>query len=246
VSEAYHYVYGVVSSREATPCRLSGAETWADDERTPGSPSTPNPSSDHESEDGEPVLEAAGVHGAERLYPVSHGRVAAIASPIDDREPTETDEDARRHDAVLRALMFEGDGRTVVPMRFGMVFDSERALKNVLRGGRGAFRRALNGVEDQIELGVSLVRPPETSIQSGPLEETVSAELDPLATDYVENDRYSDRLLLNRSYLVPRAEQEQFDEAVAAVADTTDEVLVRYTGPYAPYSFVDIQVGASR
>ena len=228
MSDSAHYVYGVVASRDAATFALTGE-------------------SDRSSTDDGPTLEVTGVHGATELYPISHGRLAALASPIEVTEPEETDADAKRHDEVLRAVMLEGDGRAVVPMQFGMVFESERALKNVLRGGRGAFRRALRTVEGRVELGVKLVRERDVTVDDGAVEGVVTRDLDPLAESVVENDLYSDRLVVNRSYLVEQENQDAFDEAVADLEETfEDDLIVRYSGPFAPYNFVDVHVGAQR
>ncbi len=188
-------------------------------------------------------FETEAVSGATTVYPIAHRRLAALVSDIDVTDPEETDDDARRHDEVLREIMKYGDGRTVVPMRFGMVFETDRALKNVLRGARPAFRRTLRTIDGHVELGVKLVREEHTSIDADVLEATVAEQLEPLATETAENDLFSDRLVLNCSYLVPADERGAFDDAVFDLEETHDDVLVRYTGPFAPYSFVDIHIG---
>ncbi|WP_305037874.1 GvpL/GvpF family gas vesicle protein [Halomontanus rarus] len=189
-------------------------------------------------------FETDAVAGADRVYTVSHRRLAAVVSDIEETEPEQTDEDAQRHDDVLREIMEYGDGRTVVPMRFGMVFENERALKNVLRGARPAFRRAMNDIEGTVELGLKLVREEDADVDGEAIEATVADELEPLAVESTESDLFSDRLVLNRSYLVERVDREAFDEAIARFEDEHDDLLVQYTGPFAPYSFVDVHIGA--
>ncbi|WP_276254239.1 GvpL/GvpF family gas vesicle protein [Halomontanus rarus] len=189
-------------------------------------------------------FETDAVAGADRVYTVSHRRLAAVVSDIEETEPEQTDEDAQRHDDVLREIMEYGDGRTVVPMRFGMVFENERALKNVLRGARPAFRRAMNDIEGTVELGLKLVREEDADVDGEAIEATVADELEPLSVESTESDLFSDRLVLNRSYLVERVDREAFDEAIARFEDEHDDLLVQYTGPFAPYSFVDVHIGA--
>lgn len=189
-------------------------------------------------------FETDAVAGADRVYTVSHRRLAAVVSDIEETEPEQTDEDAQRHDDVLREIMEYGDGRTIVPMRFGMVFENERALKNVLRGARPAFRRTMNDIEGTVELGLKLVREEDADVDREALEAAVADELEPLAKDSTESDLFSDRLVLNRSYLVEREDREAFDEAIARFEDEHDDLLVQYTGPFAPYSFVDVHIGA--
>ena len=191
-------------------------------------------------------FETDAVGDADHVYTVSHRRLSAVVSNIDTTDPDETDEDAQRHDDVLREVMDRDGGRTIVPMQFGMAFESDRALKNVLRGARPAFRRAINDIEGRIELGLKLVREEDADVDTDAIEEAVEDELEPIAAQSVPNDLFSDRLVLNRSYLVERDDRERFDEAVARLEDGHDDLIVRYTGPFAPYSFVDVKIGAQR
>lgn len=188
-------------------------------------------------------LDVDAVGDASTVTTVAHRKHAAVVSDIDTMEPEQSDENVKRHNEVLRAVMNHGDGRTVVPMRFGMVFKNDRALKNVLRNGRRAFTKALQETEGMVELGVKVVAPAEGSPDPEGIQETVDAELDPPSVEATEDERFSDRLLLNRSYLVERADRPAFDDAVDRVEDTHEDVTVQYTGPWPPYSFVDIEIG---
>ncbi|QLK26301.1 GvpL/GvpF family gas vesicle protein [Natrinema zhouii] len=191
-------------------------------------------------------FETDAVAGAERVYTISHRRLGAVVSDIDTTDPEETDEDAQIHDDVLREIMEYDGGTTIVPMQFGMAFESDRALKNVLRGARPAFRRAMNDIEGKIELGLKLVREEDADVDRETIEADVADRLEPIAAQSVENDLFSDRLVLNRSYLVDEDEREAFDDAIADFEDDHDELMVQYTGPFAPYSFVDVKIGAKQ
>ncbi len=197
--------------------------------------------------DDNPVeFETDAVGGADRVYTVSHRRLNAVVSDIDTTSPEETDEDAQRHDDVLREIMERDGGRAIVPMQFGMAFESDRALKNVLRGARPAFRRALNDIEGRIELGLKIVREEDAEVDDDAVEDAVADELESIAAQSVPNDLFSDRLVLNRSYLVEHEDREAFDDAVAELEDQHDDLMFRYTGPFAPYSFVDVKIGAQQ
>ncbi|ELZ17966.1 gas vesicle synthesis protein GvpLGvpF [Haloterrigena salina JCM 13891] len=191
-------------------------------------------------------FETDAVGDADRVYTVSHRRLNAVVSDIDTTDPEETDEDAQRHDDVLREIMDRDGGRTIVPMQFGMAFENDRALKNVLRGARPAFRRAINDIEGREELGLKIVREEDAEVDTDALEEAIADELESIAAQSVPNDLFSDRLVLNRSYLVDRDERERFDEAVSVLEDEYDDLMFRYTGPFAPYSFVDVRIGAQQ
>lgn len=194
--------------------------------------------------DGEPVeFEADAVRDGEYVYTISYRRLGAVVSDVETTDLEETDEDATRHDEVLREVMDRDGGRSVVPMQFGMAFESDRTLKNVLRGARPAFRRALNDVEGRIELGVKVVRGEDDDVDAEAIEESVAETLEPIAAQSVPNDMFSDRLVLNRSYLVDRDDRAAFDDAVADLEDRHDELTFQYSGPFAPYSFVDVEIG---
>src|SRR6056297_2230796 len=195
--------------------------------------------------DGETIeFETDAVAGAECVYTISHRRLGAVVSDIDTTDPEDTDEDAQRHDDVLREIMDYDGGTTVVPMQFGMAFEGDRELKNVLRGARPAFRRAMSDIEGRFELGLKLVREDDATVDRETIEDGVADRLEPIAAQSVANDLFSDRLVLNRSYLVDRDEREAFDDAVADFEDDRDDLMVKYTGPFAPYSFVDVKIGA--
>ncbi|WNZ63762.1 GvpL/GvpF family gas vesicle protein [Myxococcus sp. MxC21-1] len=50
-------------------------------------------------------------------------------------------------------------------------------------------------------------------------------------------------MLLNAAFLVERARQESFEEKVRSLAARADTYSFRFTGPWAPYSFVDVHLG---
>ncbi|WP_049907377.1 GvpL/GvpF family gas vesicle protein [Halovivax asiaticus] len=187
-----------------------------------------------------------GVGDGDNVYPIADRSIAALVSDIESAEPERSDENVRRHDEVLRAVMTTDGGRTVVPMRYGMVFRDEETLKNVLSGARDAFEDALRTVGGAEELGVSVVTPPSGSVDEAAITATVEDELEPLARDVVQNRLFSDRLVCNRSFLVDRDDRDAFDEAVGRLEERHDSAIVRYTGPYAPYSFVDMKIGAQQ
>ncbi|WP_097009184.1 GvpL/GvpF family gas vesicle protein [Natronoarchaeum philippinense] len=187
-------------------------------------------------------LDVEGVGGAERAYTVTAGGLSAVVSDADTTDPDRTTESMTAHDRVLSAVL---DERTVVPMSFGMAFNDERTLRNVLSGGRRAFQTALDEVEGTVELGVKVVANGSTIDRASARSDTRD-RLEPTAVDVVENDLFSDRLLVNDAYLVERADRDAFDEAVGELERDLDDAVVQYTGPFAPYNFVDIRIGAQQ
>ena len=189
-------------------------------------------------------IDETGVNGAP-VRTVEYRSLAAVVSEIDEMEPERTDDNATAHDEVLRAVLQSDGGRTIIPMRFGMVFKTENALKNILRNGRVAFRRSLNDLDGMVELGVKLVTKDDTNVDRPAVVEDVATRLREVADTEAANELYSDRLVFNRSYLVERDSQTAVDDAVAEIRDDYEADLhVQYNGPWAPYNFVDIEIGA--
>lgn len=189
-------------------------------------------------------IDMSGVNGSAPIYTVDYRSLSAVVSKIDEMEPAQTDDNATVHDEVIRAVFQSDGGRTIIPMRFGMVFKNANTLKNVLRNGRVAFRRSLNDLDGMVELGVKLVTKGETDIDRPAVVEDVATQLREVADTEAANELYSERLVFNRSYLVARDDQTVFDDTVADIRDEYgDELHVQYNGPWAPYNFVDIEIG---
>jgi hypothetical protein len=184
-------------------------------------------------------IEVTGVDGADDIRSVSHRPFSAVVSPIDTLEPEETDENSKAHDRVLQALL---DDRTVIPMRFGMVFKDERTLKGVMREARPVFTRTMREIKGAVELGLKLIEKEEANVDREAVRADVEDRLDGRARSTVENELFSDRLVLNRSYLVDGSRREEFSETINGIESEYEDLLVQYTGPWAPYNFVDIEI----
>lgn len=192
-------------------------------------------------------MEIEGVNGADRATTVDFRNLSAVVSDVDTTDPERTDENVRAHDEVLRRLLEEGGGRTVVPMSFGMAFKNNRALKSVLRGARHAFTKALSDVDGTVELGVKVISETDVEADADAIRERVDELFEPVSVNSTDNGEFSDRLIVNKSYLVEREEREAFDEAVDELeAEFDEQAIIQYTGPWAPYNFVDIHVGAEQ
>lgn len=189
-------------------------------------------------------LEVQGVAGAELVYTVDYRALSAVVSDIDTTDPERTDEDVQAHNTVLQRVL-EGGSRTVVPMSFGMAFSDERTLRGVLRGARGALRSTLEDIDGTIELGVKIIAPGDDTVAREAIHTSVTDRLSQVSIDETENDPFSERLIVNKSYLVERDSRESFDAAIDDIeAEHGGALTVQYTGPWAPYNFVDIHIGA--
>lgn len=192
-------------------------------------------------------LETEGVCGADRIYTVDYRSLSAVVSDIDTTDIDRTDEDVEAHNEVLRTVMEYDGGRTIVPMSFGMAFKNTRTLKGVLRGARRAMRSTLNDIDGTVELGVKVIASGEETVSEEEIRTEVTDRLSGLSINETENDLFSDRLIINKSYLVERERRDAFDAAIDDIETGYDDTLmVQYTGPWAPYNFVDIHIGAEQ
>lgn len=192
-------------------------------------------------------LEVDGVHGVDRVTTVDYRGLSAVVSDIETTDIERTDEDVQAHNDVLCDVMESDGGRTVVPMGFGMAFKNERTLRGVMRGAQRAFRKALNDIENTVELGVKIVGPEDGSNQQAEVRSDIEQRLSSVSVDDTDDDLFSDRLILNKSYLVEHNDRSAFDDVIDSInTDYDDDYIVQYTGPFAPYSFVDIRVGAEQ
>jgi hypothetical protein len=70
--------------------------------------------------------------------------------------------------------------------------------------------------------------------------EAILSELQPVATEVVENEPVSEMMLLNAAFLVDRARLPKFDERVRKLGDReAGRLSFSYVGPLPPYNFVD-------
>lgn len=198
-----------------------------------------------EQEDVELAVE--GVAGADRIYTVDYKNLSAVVSDIDTTDPERTDEDVEAHNTVLQHVLEYDGGRTVVPMSFGMAFKSGRTLKSVLRGARRALRSTLNDIEGTVELGVKILAPADDTGPQEDIQANVTDQLTELSINETENDLFTDRLIINKSYLVDRDQRDALDNAIDEIETEYDnELIIKYTGPWPPYNFVDIHIGTEQ
>jgi hypothetical protein len=160
------------------------------------------------------------------------------------------------HERVVERLMTE---RTVLPMRFGSVVEDEPALHELLAARQEAFVAALARVEGCVELGVRVLETaPGTSAATPPVAPVNGREYllarmrdgqrsdglhDPLAALAVDARRQLARSadeVLRSSYLVERQVVPRFRAAVERLQRAHPEVAILCTGPWPPYSFVDV------
>jgi len=194
--------------------------------------------------DGEKSFGNIGMNNGE-VYTIPYRDVAAVVtdSPIKDYELTE--DNTRKHEAVLRKVMEE---HTVVPAEFGTAIKNERILRRLLRKAYDPTRECLKLVDNMVELGVKAVLNEDiVFVDHGKRKEYISDILGLLnirARQVVTGDLFSERLFLNASFLVNKEDMNAFSNDVTNLQEKYPMLKLLYSGPWAPYNFVYIKIGA--
>ena len=181
---------------------------------------------------------------SEEVYTIPYRDIAAVVSdsPMMDYEMTE--DNIRGHEAVLRQVM---ECHTVVPVEFGTMIKNERILGRLLTKAYEPTRECLRLVDNMVELGVKAVL--NGDIVFADLEKIkeytsdILASLSTIAKQAVAGDLFSDRLILNASFLVNKKDIEVFSNEVARLQEKYPMLKLLYSGPWPPYNFVYIKIG---
>ncbi|MDP2933571.1 MAG: GvpL/GvpF family gas vesicle protein, partial [bacterium] len=185
-------------------------------------------------------LDGTAVHGLEYKE-----FVAVVSSvPVKEYEPTE--EYTQKHKDVAVELL---KGHAVLPVAFGMVFKNSAVLVNTIRQVYGLLKLNLYSVEDKVELGLKIVLPKEESMTPEAIDslsrecQTVfSTALSPISEKTKELKLFSNRLALNRAFLVKKSNVDAFTKEVEKLREKYPDLKILYTGPWPAYNFVDIQI----
>ena len=93
---------------------------------------------------------ALGINGG-KVYTISNGQVSAVVSNIPNKKIRPERRNLQAHQEVLKRLMEEN---TVLPISFGIIADSSRAIQKILNQNREALLDQLNRVSGKVEMGL--------------------------------------------------------------------------------------------
>lgn len=184
--------------------------------------------------------------------------VAGLYSTHDTLDPRPEPDALWRHEEVVEAAMDRGPA---LPVRFGTTFADEAALMRVLEREGDRMQRQLRRVSGCVELAVRVGLPersePIAQDGRGYLEarlagrrtqqavvRQVLAPLGDLATRTRSDQARGDGNVICASYLVAHDRVERFADEVKALADRAPELWMSCTGPWPPYSFVELEDAA--
>lgn len=189
-----------------------------------------------------------GIENTGEVYTIPYKEFAAVVSDSPMKEYEVRVENVRVHEEIARKILLEG--YTVLPVAFNMVFKDKRTLLVTMNRVRKALRKAGETVDKKVELGIKVIFTKEamSKIEKSRSELVKEFESDLLKTldgifaSSKKLDLFSDRLALNMVFLVDRDKIENFSEAIEALYNKYDSLKIQYSGPWAPYNFVDIRI----
>lgn len=179
--------------------------------------------------------------------------------------------DLLKHQRVNSLLLAMSGQCGVLPLKFGFTAADDTDVEAVLERAYLQLRSHLDRLNGQVEMVIQASwdlpkiitaiahEHPEyicvELVQTGKLLfeaaeakrkdfiEDIHGNLFPLAREFSDGQRKTESMILNRSYLVNKKNEAQFDDAMNTLGDRYDAVLsLRYIGPIPAYSFVNIEL----
>ena len=167
--------------------------------------------------------------------------ITALTSSYPILNPVLNDEEAVEHANILKEIAKK---TTVVPTSFGTVFENDEVLETVLSSSYLAIKQTLALTKGKIELGVKVIKNQLGEVPDGVALEILES-LNKLSVKSEKGNNFSDRLLLNYSFLVEKNKFSKFSDEIAKLEEKHKDLKFLYTGPWPPYSFVNIKISGS-
>ncbi len=179
--------------------------------------------------------------GGQEVYTLEYRDFAPVMSNAAVKKYEAIDEEVELHRKVVEQVMKE---HSVLPVAYGMAFKNKKLLLIAMSVGYKAMKKAMNEVDNRVELGVKLFLPKENATWDGK-EECKSVFLETLKKKAVQSKElklFSERLILNTSFLIDRDKINDFSSEVEQLGNKYPDLKIQYSGPWPPYNFVDIQI----
>ena len=179
------------------------------------------------------------------VYAIPFRDVSAVVSPSPMKDYELTEESTMKHQEVIRSIM---DEHIIVPAEFGTVIKDEMTLKNIMAKAYNAIKECIKLVDDKVELGVKAILKRDQSLTPIEKDDVAKDILDSLrkkAEQLRNGDLFSNRLVVNASFLVEKRLVDEFSVEIERMQEKyADKLDLLYSGPWAPYNFVYIKIGA--
>ena len=154
----------------------------------------------------------------------------------------ENEEDVKIHSYVINEVMKE---YSVIPVAYGMAFKNKKLVEISMRSGYKAMKKAMKIVDNRVELGVKVIFPKDFDRGEQEIDQCKSEfaeRLKQVSFDSKNLSLFSERLLMNVSFLVEINKIQAFSDEVEQLRAKYDSFKFQYSGPWSPYNFVDIHI----
>lgn len=181
---------------------------------------------------------------SDEVYTIPYRDIAAVVgdSPMKDYEITE--DNTWRHVEVLRQIM---ERYTVIPVEFGTTIKNERILKHLLTKSYDQTRKCLKLVDNMVELGVKAILNSDSGFTDPEKRKEYTSDilgsLNTIAKQSVTGNLFTNRLVLNASFLVNKGDIDAFSDEVVRLQEKYPMLKLLYSGPWPPHNFVYIKIG---
>lgn len=169
--------------------------------------------------------------------------ISALISFYPNLNPIAKESEAMRHAEILNKLARK---ITIIPMAFGTVFKETEILEAVITKSYPLIKKTLDLIKDKIELGVKVIKNKSEEIEelSRKIDQDILEELNKISVKSIRGDLFSERLILNHSFLVERNQFNRFSNKIGDLEERYQDLKFIYTGPWPAYSFININVKA--
>ncbi len=178
------------------------------------------------------------------VYTIPCGDIAAVVSDSSMTDYELTEDNTTTHEKVIQEIMIK---YSVVPAEFGTTIKNEIILKRLLKKAYTPTVESLKLVDNMVELGLKVVQTGKTVFDyPNNREEYASDILEHLrakAKQTVTCDLFSEKLVLNASFLVNKEGVDSFSDEVVRLKNKYQTLKFLYSGPWAPHNFVYIRIG---
>jgi hypothetical protein len=180
---------------------------------------------------------------ASEVYTMDYRDLCPVVSDVAYRDYAVDEQEVEVHRNVVEQVM---QGHSVIPVAYGMAFKSRKLLQIAMSAGYHAMQKALPIVDGKVELGIKVFLPKDLD-PMGPIErEECSCDflqsLLAVSSDNKKLKLFSDRLILNSSFLVEKSRMDEFSDQVGRLTEKYNNLRVQYSGPWPAYNFVDIHI----
>jgi len=180
---------------------------------------------------------------AGEVYSLEYRDLAPVVSDVAFRNYAVDEAEVEVHRKVVENIMLE---HSVIPVAFGMAFKSRKLLQIAMGAGYQAMQKALDVVDDRVELGIKVFLPKDHEEWDDAKRQECSSEfvqnLLAISADWKKLKLFSDRLVLNAAFLVNKSSIGEFSDQVGNLTGKYGHLKVQYSGPWPAYNFVDIHI----